>query len=299
VQKFALRNFGASGRPGVFEDLGLAAGLAMDRNGAATGAMGIDAAEFRNDGVLAIAIGNFANEMTSFYVSRGAPPRRLPFSDDAVSEGIGAPTRLKLTFGLFFFDADLDGRVDLLQANGHIEDQISVTQPSQSYAQSAQLFWNHGACRPGDAAAPDVRACFTELTSGLGDLRAPMVGRGAAYADIDGDGDLDVVLTTNRGAPRLLRNDQTLGHHWLRVTLQGKAPNTNAIGAIVELTAGGITQRRVVMPTRSYLSQVELPVTFGLADVDRIDSLRIVWSDGTATTHEVEGVDRAIRIAQE
>jgi hypothetical protein len=299
TQNFAFRNLTGEGGGLRFEEIGVKAGLAFDRNGTATGAMGIDAAEFLDDGLLAIAIGNFANEMTSFYVSRGAPPSRLPFSDDAVNEGIGAPSRLSLKFGVLFLDADLDGRLDLLQANGHIEDQISVTQPSQRYAQSAQLFWNRGR----DAAGPR-RGCYVELPGDrLGALVTPIVGRAAAFADLDDDGDLDLVLTQPAGPPLLLRNDQASGHRWLRVRLKdrGQSPafSQEAIGATIELLVDGRLQRRVVMPTRSYLAQCELPVTFGLGAATRIDSLAVIWPDGVRTTHQLpEGADVVDRLVE-
>jgi len=125
------------------------------------------------------------------------------------------------------------------------------------------------------------------------------VGRGAAFADIDSDGDLDVVLTQIAGSPLLLRNDQTLGHHWLRVKLVGKGVNRDASGAWIELTAGGVVQRRQVMPTRSYLSQVETPITFGLGTADSIDSLVITWPNGNQQTVTVDAVDQAITVEQQ
>ena len=183
-----------------FEEVGAEAGIAYDAAGNATGAMGVDVADVRDDGHLAFAVGNFANEMASFFVAQNEP---VQFADEAMIEGIGSPTRLRLGFGAFFFDADLDGRLDLLFANGHIEDAIAQVQNSQSHRQPAQLFWNTGG-GGGPTFAPVSDAL-------LGDLPQPMVGRGAAYADIDGDGDLDVVLTANGGPARLLRNDQATG----------------------------------------------------------------------------------------
>ena len=118
----------------------------------------------------------------------------------------------------------------------------------------------------------------------------PIVGRGAAYADIDADGDLDVIVTQVGDRPLLLRNDQELGHHWIRLVLEGRLPNLDAIGAWIELQAGGVTQRRQVMPTRSYLSQVELPVTFGLGQAEVIDSIRITWPDGTEQAIAVDSI---------
>jgi hypothetical protein len=248
--------------------------------------MGVDAAWYRNDAEVGIAVGNFANEMSSLFITSDARP---PFFDEAILEGIGPDTRLALTFGVLFLDADLDGRLDYFQTNGHLENEINVVQPSQTYAQSPQLFWNCG---------PDCARRF-QLASQVGDLSNPLVGRGAAYADIDGDGDLDLLITQTGRPAVLLRNDQASGHHWLRVALAGKTPNTDAIGAAVELTAAGATQRRLVMPTRSYLSRVELPLTFGLGAADRVDTLRITWPDGTIQEIEVEGVDRTITATQD
>ncbi|MBI4161088.1 MAG: VCBS repeat-containing protein [Acidobacteria bacterium] len=284
VRNFLYRNRGDGG----FEEVGFPAGVAYDNDGNATGAMGVDAAEFRNDGRLAFAIGNFANEMSSLYLAQGDPWR---FTDEAIAEGVGGPSRLRLKFGVLFLDYDLDGRLDLLQANGHIEEEINQVQPSQEYRQPAQLFWNAG---------PDPPAAFVEVPGEvLGDLSIPIVGRGAAYADIDADGDLDLILTQVAGPPLLLRNDQRLGHHWLRFRLRGRGGNRDAIGAWVELTSGGVTQRRQVMPTRSYLSQVELPVTFGLGQEAAVESVRVLWPDGTVQEVEVPGVDRLIEVSPE
>ena len=281
TRNFLYHNIG----DGQFEEIGALEGIAFDRNGKATGAMGIDAAYFRNDDELGVGIGNFANEMSSLFVTADG---QAPFADEAILEGIGPASRLSLTFGLFFLDYDLDGRLDLFQANGHLETEISVVQSSQTYAQPAQLFWNCGdACR----------SRFVPVDE-IGALATPMVGRGAAYADIDGDGDLDIVVTQNGRRAMLFRNDQQLNHHWLRVQLEGKASNRDAIGAVVELTVGGITQRRSVMPTRSYLSQVELPVTFGLGENDSVDAMRIIWPDGQVQSVTVEQVDTVLTIAQ-
>ncbi len=187
----------------------------------------------------------------------------------------------------FFFDVDLDGRLDLLQTNGHLEEEITVVQPSQKYRQPAQLFWN----RPGGSGATFAPVDPTTT----GDLAIPIVGRGASYADIDGDGDLDVVLTQVHDRPLLLRNDQTTGNHWLRVRPIGRAPNTSAIGAQIELELDdGTILRRPVMPTRSYLSQVEGVVTFGLGERTTVAGLRIRWPGGEVQQIPVPGVDRMI-----
>jgi len=270
VRNFFFRNLG-----GYFEEEGVAAGLAFDNTGSATGAMGIDGAFLDERGEYGVAIGNFANEMTSFYVDGG---RSLLFNDEAIVTGIGPASRSVLTFGLFLFDADLDGRLDLLQANGHVEDAINRVQPSQQHAQAAQLFWNCGAACPRD---------FVPLpASATGDLTRPLVGRGAAYADIDGDGDQDVALTQAGGPPLLLRNDQASGHAWLRVRLIGRPPNTDGIGARVRLEAGGHSQERQVSPVRSYLSQTESTLTFGIGAAELVERLEVTFPDGSVQVLE-------------
>ncbi|MEE2708496.1 MAG: CRTAC1 family protein [Gemmatimonadota bacterium] len=280
VRNFFFHNNG----DGTFEETGEIFGLAYGPDGNATGAMGVDGGHYRNDRHVGFMIGNFANEMTSVYVSQDDPGL---FVDDAIGEGIGAPSRRVLTFGLFLFDYDLDGRLDMLQTNGHIEAEINRVDPSQTYAQAAQLFWNAGLGQNKFVhVAPQT----------VGDLNRKIVGRAAAYADIDEDGDLDVVLTQTGGPALVLRNDQDLGHHWLRVRLTGRSPDSNVIGSWIELTAGGFTQRRQMMPTRSYLSQVELPVTFGLGTVDRIDDLKVIWPDGTEQTVLDVPVDQVLEI---
>ena len=266
VKRFCFRN----NADGTFEEIGERFGLAFDRNGNATGAMGVDVASYRNDAAIGFCIGNFANEMSSLLVSQDQPTQ---FLDESITDGIGNPTRLRLTFGVLFLDIDLDGRLDLMHANGHIEDEINIVQPSQQYQQPAQLFWNAG---------PDARACFVQVPAAqVGDLSRPIVGRGASYADIDNDGDLDLLITQVAGPPLLLRNNQKLGHRWLRLKLVGRKSNRDAIGAWAEVTAGGVTQRAQVMPTRSYLSQVELPLTFGLGTNDAVDAVTIHWPDGS------------------
>ena len=287
VQNFLFHNKG----DGQFEEIGAIEGVAFNTKGKATGAMGIDAAWYRNDDELGIVIGNFANEMSSLYVTADA---QTPFADESLLEGLGASSRLALTFGVFFFDYDLDGRLDLLQANGHIENKINNVQPSQHYEQPVQLYWNCGDTSDGDTC--NNRFMLVENT---GDLSTPVVGRGASYADIDGDGDLDVLITQPGREIKLYRNDQHTGHHWLRVKLTGTSDNRNAIGAMIELTAGGMTQRRLITSGRSFLSQIELPVTFGLGTEDKVDNLLITWPGGMKQPVIVDSVDRQINITQQ
>jgi hypothetical protein len=267
VQNFVFHNQGGQ----RFDEIGALAGVAFDSSGQARGAMGIDIAQFRNDQTVGVAVGNFANEMTALYVSLDDP---LQFFDAGIATGLGPPTRLKLTFGVFFFDYDLDGRQDLLAANGHLEQDVNKVQESQHYEQPPQLFWNSG----GEHGSEFVEVPPENAGDGLA---RPMVGRGSAFADLDGDGDEDVLLTANHGAPRLLRNDQQTGHSWIRFQLVGVKCNQNAIGAWIEVYAGDDVLTRQVMPTRGYLSQSDMAVTVGLGTRQAVDRVVIHWPDLT------------------
>ena len=259
---------------GAFEERGTALGVAFDRNGAATGAMGCDASHLRNDAALAIAVGNFANEPCSLFVTPGDGR----FSDDAIVDGISAATRRALTFGVAFADLDRDGLEDLVLANGHIEPRIGEVQPGQRHAQPAQAFRNTGG-----AGGPT----FAEVpAAALGALAEPLVGRGLAWGDLDGDGRLDLVEAAVEGAPRLARN-ATDGGACLAVRLADPASpgNPDAIGAQVSvLLADGRVLRRTVMPTRSYLSQVPPVAWFGVGSSVPVE-VRVRWPDRGETVH--------------
>ena len=263
VQNFVFENQ----RDGHFKEVGALTGIAFDSYGNTRGAMGIDAARFTDDGKLGIAIGNFANEMTALYV--GGTTAGL-FTDESISWGVGPTSRLPLKFGVMFFDWDLDGRLDLVSINGHLEEEITKVQASQKYRQPAQLFWNAGAAGfvpmgPEQAGS----ALFT-----------PIVGRGCAQADLDGDGDEDLLFTQTGGAPLLLRNDRPIDRRWVRLKLVGTRANRDALGATVQLKAGGKTQWRTVTANRGYLSSSALPLTFGLGEATAVESIEVVWPGG-------------------
>jgi hypothetical protein len=287
VQNFLFHNLGG----GKFEEIGAESGVAFDTAGRARGAMGVDCAVYRADGKFAIAIGNFSNEMTAFYVNQDST--RLFYADKAIAEGIGPPGQLLLKFGLFFFDYDLDGRQDLLTVNGHLEEEISKVQASQTYAQPPQLFWNCG---------PDERVVFVPVKADHvgSDLLNPLVGRGAAYGDVDGDGDLDLLLTANGGPPRLLRNDGETGHHWLRIRLEGSGVGVNrdAVGSRVMIELGDTVLHQEKMGGRSYLSQPESILTFGLGNTSHIDRLTVIWPDGSKQTLEDVSADQVLHVRQ-
>lgn len=292
VANFLLLNDGS----GRFTESGARAGIAYDRHGAATGAMGIDAAWLRSDPAspasedVAIAVGNFANEPDSLYMSRG---RTASFSDDAVVEGIAAATRAVLTFGLGFTDADLDGHIDLVQANGHLEPEVSRFLPSQTFAQPGQLFLNTS--RASGGAAP----VLAEMPSPGPDacaLRASWVGRGLAIADLDGDGDEDIVLTQMSGPPAVLVNEQSTGRSWISIDLLGPPGNPTAIGAEIELLACGQVQRRTVSAARSYQSAMPAQVLFGLGACEQVDEVKVRWPDGRVSVHRDLAVRQRVRL---
>jgi hypothetical protein len=286
VRNFFFHNVpdGKGGRK--FEEIGVPKGVAY-AEGRPRGAMGIDWGEYR-PGRSALLIANFANEPCTFLSLDAARKKNLLFSDTALAVGLHGPSRGPLKFGAFFFDYDLDGRLDLLTCNGHLEPEIAKVQPGQTYAQPAQLFWNTGAT--GRTFEP-----VTEKEAGP-DLFQPLVGRGSAYADLTGDGRLSVVLTNNGGPTKLLRNECDLKHHWIRLKLEGDGQHSNrsAIGARVTLEADGMVQRREVASARGYLSQSELPVTFGLGTKTKVDRLTIRWpgKDGGETVIENPAIDQ-------
>lgn len=290
VANDTVRNFAFfNQQDGTFVEQGREMGIAFGPYGEARNGMGIDIADFRNDGTQAVSIGNFAGEMTALFVSSKQSPSQ--FTDEAIAAGIGADTRPALTFGLFFFDYDLDGRLDLLTANGHTEPNIELAVGGQKYRQPAQLFWNCGGQDGQDF------VLVTADESGP-DLFQPIVGRGAVYGDLDDDGDLDVVITGIGSAPLVLRNDQRLEHHWVRLKLVGRDSNRDAIGARVELKVAGVWRRQTVNPTKSYLSQTELTLTFGLGGNQVIEEARVVWPGGALQQLADLPIDQTIILEQ-
>jgi len=256
---------------GKFRDVAVEAGLAFSTEGKARAGMGVDVGDFDNSGVSGIAITNFDNEMIGLY--RVSKPG--VYDDVATAVGIGAASKNTLGFGCMFLDVDLDGALDLVVANGHIDETVRNIRGNVGYAQPPQLFLNQGNGKFHDVAA--------EVGGGF---EKPRVGRGLAYADFDRDGDLDILLTTNNGPAVLFRNEQMGGNHSVRFELQGTQSNRAAIGANVQIFASDLHQSRMVRGGSSYLSQSELPLTFGLAKRDKIDRVVIQWPNGRMEEHK-------------
>ena len=235
---------------GTFTDVAVAAGLAYSEAGTVRAGMGTDAADYDNSGWQSLVIGNFTNEGMALYHNDGSGL----FTDEAPKTGISRLSTKSLTFGTFFFDYDLDGLPDILAINGHVSDDISIVQPNVKYAQPPHLFRNLGKNK------------FEEVTEKVGTaMQRAIVGRGAAYADIDNDGDLDLVITANNGTARLLRNDNGNQNDMLRIKTVGTRSNRDGIGAKVTVKTNKGTRLFAMVKTgSSYLSQSELPLTFGL-----------------------------------
>jgi hypothetical protein len=253
-------------KDGTFEERGVTSGIAFSEDGVARAGMGVDAADYDRSGHPSVIISNFANQMVSLYHNEG----NGLFVDEAPQSEVGRATLVTLGFGCFFFDYDNDGWPDIFVADGHIEDAIERVQKRVSYAEPAHLFRNLGGGK------------FREVTAQMGPVfAAPRVARGAAYADIDNDGFLDVLVTTNAGPAFLFHNEGGTNHS-LRLKLVGTKSNRDGIGAVVHVTSGNNQDKqwKMLRSGSSYLSQSELVLTFGLGAQTKADSVEIQWPSG-------------------
>ncbi len=244
---------------GTFSEEGMAAGVAFGEDGVARGAMGVDAADYDRSGRAHLLVGNFSNQMLGLYHNEG----NALFVDEAPRSTVGRSSLLSLAFGVFFFDYDLDGHLDIFAANGHIDEEIGRVQPKVQFKQPSLLFRNAGKGR------------FENVSRLMGaEFQRAVVGRGAAYADFDRDGDLDILMTTNHGPAYLFRNDGGNQNSWLNVRLRGRA-----IGAVVRIESGSGKQWRMVHSGSSYCSQSDLALTFGLGK-DTSATVTVEWPSG-------------------
>ena len=269
---------------GTFSEHGVSAGIAYAEDGKARGAMGVDAADYDRSGRPHLLVGNFANEMLNLFHNEG----NGLFVDEAPTSEIGRDSLLSLTFGAFFFDYDLDGHPDIFCANGHLDEEIEIVQPTVRFAQEPLLFRNDGRGRFEMAAAAEVGDDFAE----------PLVARGAAYADYDRDGDLDILVTTNDGPAKLFRNDGGNANNFLRVRLRGTRSNRSGLGAELALTSASGRQTRMVRGGSSYCSQSETVVTFGLGRDTGVESLAVQWPSGELQSFAGLEINREIEIVE-
>lgn len=250
---------------GTFTDQAMGAGVAYSEDGVARGAMGADSADYDRSGRPHLLVGNFSNQMLGLYHNEGTGL----FVDEAPKSTVGRASLLTLAFGVFFFDYDLDGYPDILAANGHIEEEIGKVQPRIQYKEPPLLFRNLGQKRFENATA-SVGAAFSR----------PIVGRGAAYADIDHDGDLDVLFTSNHGPASLYRNDGGNANNWIAVRTRGVKSNRDGIGAVVRVTSASGKQWSLVRSGSSYASQSDLVQTFGLGKDAAVTAIDVEWPSG-------------------
>jgi hypothetical protein len=250
---------------GTFTDTAVAAGVAFSDDGVARGAMGVDAVDYDRSGRPHVLVSNFQNQMLALYRNEGGGL----FTDVAPSSPVGRVSMATLGFGAFFFDYDLDGWQDVLATNGHIEESVTTVQPKVTFKQPPLLFRNTGKGR------------FEHASPSAGpDFAVPQAGRGAAYADYDRDGDLDVLFVNNHGPARLLRNDGGNRNHWVTVRLSGTKANRSGIGAIVRVHSAGGAQWQMVRSGSSYCSQSDLALTFGLGRDPVATAIEVEWPGG-------------------
>jgi hypothetical protein len=252
-------------RNGTFTEEGIPAGVAYSEDGVARGAMGVDAADYDRSGRPHLIVGNFSNQMLGLYHNEG----KNLFVDEAPRSAIGRTSLLSLTFGVFFFDYDLDGFPDILSANGHIEEEIERVQARVKYRQPPQLFRNTG------------QRGFENASAAVGtQFSRPILARGAAYGDYDRDGDLDVLFSENHGPARLYRNDGGNTNNYIAIRTRGVKSNRDGIGAVVRITSAGGSQWSMVRSGSSYCSQSDLTLTFGLAKDTQVSAIEIDWPSG-------------------
>ena len=268
-------------RNGTFGEKGMSAGVAYGEDGVARGAMGVDWADYDRSGHPDLLIGNFSNQMLGLYHNEG----NGLFVDEAPMSSVGRDSLLSLTFGVFFFDYDLDGYPDILTANGHIEEEIGRVQPKIKYQEPPLLFRNLGSKK------------FEDVSKEVGpDFTKPLVARGAIYGDYDHDGDLDVLLTANNGPAHLYRNDGGNRNKWISVRTVGTKSNRDGIGATVTITSASGKQWNVVRSGSSYASQSDLALVFGLSQDPVVSSIEVTWPSGTKQKFSNVAVNQFVTI---
>jgi hypothetical protein len=265
---------------GHFVDEAVPAGVALSENGAARANMGVDAADYDRSGRPHLAVGNFLNEMIGLYHNQNG----MTFVDVAPRTEVGRASLLSVTWAVLFLDYDLDGFLDLFAVNGGTDESQGMDARAR-LSQPPLLLRNRG------------NGTFENVTTTLGPpINKPIMGRGGAYLDFDGDGDLDIVLTTLDGSASLFRNDGGNRHKWLRVRTVGTTSNKSGLGTVVRVTSASGTQTQTVHSGSSYASQSELALTFGLSDDPRVAKLELTWPSGKTQTFNDLAPNRVVTI---
>jgi hypothetical protein len=268
---------------GHFREEGLLRGAAVSLTGEEQAGMGVDAADVDGSGRLDLLVTNYSQEYNTLYHNTGA----ASYQDVTRARGLAEPTLLSLAFGVRFLDVDLDGAMDIMYANGHVMDNVERLYPGVTYAEPVQLFHNDGTGH------------FTDISAASGEpFHRPIVARGLAAADVDGDGLEEILIARTDGPALLLRNPGPPRGHWLRVRLQGRTPNVQAIGARVTVVSDERRWFQEVRSGSSYLSQSELALTFGIGPRVRVDRVEVRWPAGKTETFRVSGVDRQVTLVR-
>jgi hypothetical protein len=269
-------------RDGTFREVAVSLGVAFSEDGRARAGMGVDTGDFTGSGSMGIAVTNFENERMAIYEWTGHL-----FSDRADRAGVGGASQASLGFGCVFLDADLDGRLDLLAVNGHIDDSVRNLQRKTNHAQPPHLFLNTG------------NGSFRDVAKEAGrEFATPKVARGVAYGDFDRDGDCDVLLTTNAGPAFLYRNDVTNSNQSIRFQLEGRKSNRDAIGAVVRVSTSAGSQTAMVKSGSSYLSASEKALTFGTGKATSVASVTVSWPSGRSEEHKNLATGRTYRLVE-
>jgi enediyne biosynthesis protein E4 len=268
-----------------FTNAGTLSGTSFDRDGNVHGGMGVDWGDYDNDGQLDLFVATFQKESKSLYHNEGDGV----FTDMGIPTGIGMAAAPYVTFGAKFFDYDNDGWLDVVLANGHVQDNIAKIDPSTTYRQASQLFRNPGG----------TRIFFEDVSQAMGaDLTRPIVGRGLATGDFDNDGRVDLLIVDSEGKPLLLRNEVAGAGHWLGVRLEGTKSNRDGYGAVLTAKIGDRTLVRQCQSAGSYLSASDARVHFGLGGAVQVDSLTIRWPSGRVQTLPELPADRYITVEE-
>jgi hypothetical protein len=266
---------------GHFESVGLASGVALNADGRAQAGMGVDSGDYDGDGRLDLIVTNFAQDTSTLYRNRDGQQ----FEDVTAAAGLAGPTFVPMKWGVAFFDADLDGALDLFFANGHIYPNVDEFPAlHESFRQKNQLFLNRQA-----------RFVDVSETAGSG-LQVAKASRGLAVGDLDNDGDLDLVISNMDDTPTLLKNQQRTGHHWVTVQVEKAGANHFCIGARVTIDAGGMRQIREIRSGGSYLSQHDLRAHYGLGSYGGPVDVEVRMPGGATWRWRGQPVDRMLEL---